>query len=101
MTLLPALAPLEIDAGDDAHSPVGELFGMVEDCVTGGGSGELEVVEAKEVIEKWAAAAAAAAGKRKGGILVGTGGMWGWWGKKWGLNGGPVEDEAAVIVLLL
>ena len=52
MTLLPALAPLEIDAGDDAHSPVGELFGMVEDCVTGGGSGELEVVEAKEVIEK-------------------------------------------------
>ena len=53
VTQLPPLALLEIDAGDDAHSPVGEDLGMVEACATVGG-GELEaieVVEAKEVLE--------------------------------------------------
>ena len=51
---LPPLALLEMEAGDEAHSPVGEDFGIVEACATvGGGDVEaIEVVEAKEVIEK-------------------------------------------------
>ena len=51
---LPPLALLEMEAGDEAHSPVGEDFGIVEACATvGGGEVEaIEVVEAKEVMEK-------------------------------------------------
>ena len=52
---LPPLALLEMEAGDEAHSPVGEDFGIVEACATVDGGGDveaIEVVEAKEVIEK-------------------------------------------------
>ena len=52
---LPPLALLEMEAGDEAHSPVGEDFGSIEACATiGGGDVEaIEVVEqAKEVMEK-------------------------------------------------
>ena len=51
---LPPLALLEMEAGDEAHSPVGEDFGIVEACATvGGGEVEaIEVVEANEVMEK-------------------------------------------------